>query len=927
MKRLRNFLSTISIVIFIVSCATPYGNLSGGRNPASVDFPEYDRGPNPEDPMQKELVEILQDLPFVPGISEQLQVLIGNSRGQKMRPDFGGMPIRGFLEPNSLSVIVIGQDATHIAEGANRPGIAGFGGRVQDMLLHFGILEGVLFTNLYVNTIAGQYGSRMTPVVEDGKTIKYQNILENRLWLMTHEGPYGEWRNRFLSWIVRNNRDSLRMVMMLGQAGKDAGASFVNYLGGNVGARSNIGTGAQFDVPIFKIVGAGGNNEFAIPLTAKNEDVAEVLRKDKKVFSDLAQHIDTELKAAEEKVESAQEAYNTSNSKTDQRELQSAKDKLNVWKLRQQALDKPFDYRDGDFKTLQGVSTYLAEYILTKNPKLAIANMVFSNGGPHGNGVLRPEQFGGWDIKTMTVNGKPTRSIAGLQIPCAGSKVGPCASASSVPAPDVVFVGAPHPTALSMSEQQRPGSAAKSVEAELMAPLREELKRGWKAPQPEKGLESLFLAGNKPYQYGRGVIPPSHGDPGITAMRLLPVSTAQRDGSHMIIIGTRDGVKIDQARVKQMMVDTPSDARLLKSHNILTGRPRFTDWLYEYDRGPSKKFSDLLFKSLDQQAVLTPKAEFSKEYEEELKKKSAKAKTGEDFFEAYLDANSEIFEIYGIDAFDIKSHPEAGFFGHYRGTFENPKVFILADPHGYDSFITSKAATGARGQYLNGLMHDFGIGDQYLVISTIPAMMDGATDSEWETALEKTKKYRTDLVTSILELRPSVILADGKFAAQELRRLGVTFIEIKQDQDPAAGIKDAGKKIAALKKFKGTPSGERIDIPRSHLTWVARTWEGTSGDRVITALDRANKGKAFAIVAPDWARNAKTYFTAEEQKELQSMVDTLAKNGEPLPKEDVATFLKRRQSCKTELESGSKPTCRLSNPIAFPGVLPDTGSF
>jgi len=190
--------------------------------PTDSKLPKFDPGPDLDDPMQKELLEIIDEMPFVPGISEALQVLAPRyKRGQKMRPDFGAMPLRGFLKPNSISVLVIGQDGTHIAEGANRPGIAGFGGRVHDMLKHFGIIEGVFFTNLYVNTISGQYGSRNTPVITDNKKIEYRNVIENRQWLMTHEGPYGKWRNKLYSWVIRNNKESLKMVMMLGQAGKD----------------------------------------------------------------------------------------------------------------------------------------------------------------------------------------------------------------------------------------------------------------------------------------------------------------------------------------------------------------------------------------------------------------------------------------------------------------------------------------------------------------------------------------------------------------------------------------------------------------------------------------------------------------------------------------------------------------------------------
>lgn len=879
---------------------------------SAVEFPKFDRGPDPQDPMQKELLEIIQDMPFLPGISEELQVLVPSQKGQKMRPDFGAMPARGFLVPNSISVLVIGQDGTHIAEGANRPGIAGFGGRVQDMLMHFGIYEGVFFTNLYVNTISGQYGSRSTPVVKDGKAIQYLNLIENRQWLMTHEGPYGKWRNRFLSWIIRNNLESLKMVMMLGQAGKDAGSSLVNHLGGQVSARPSVGTGEKLNVPLFKMVGAGGNNEWAIVLTKDGRDVAEVLKENPKILNQFKNSLSEKLKELEKNEDS-----NPS--------------KVKILKKRILALEKPFDYKDSDRDTGEGISTENAKELLETNAETAIQLMAFSNGGPNMNGVLYPEQFGGWDLNTMEVNGKKTRSIAGLKIPCHGSKVAACSVKDFVVAPDVVFVGAPHPTALSMGEMTRKGSASVSVEKELLTPLKEERSRGWIPPSPEENLRSLFLEG-KPYKYGRGVIPPSHGDPGITDMRLLPVSTAQRSGSSMIVIGTRDKAQFPKEKIKEMETDKPSNSDLVNSHNVLTSRPKFEPWLHSYDRGPSEKFSKLLFESLDKRSVLWVKSEHNDEALAILNEKLGDKTSKDDQDDAYLKAVATIFDKYGIEAFNYKSHPEAGFFGHYRGTFEKPRVVILADPHGYDSFITSKAATGERGQYLNGLMNDIGVGSNYLVIGTVPMMMDGATQEEWSAVLESTKNYRDELFKEILSSgTPDLLIADGPNAQEELKRMGLNYIAIQSDGSASSGIKEAGLKISKIKAFNHLKiSGSRVDIPRDHLTWIARVWEGTSGDRVITAEDKANKGKAFAIVAPNWARLAEVYFTESEQSSISELVSRLVSFGEPMPKETVSEFIDRRSSCVSLAEykeQKDKKKCELTSPVQFPGVLEDAGSF
>ncbi len=870
----------------------------------SIEYPLFDKGPDPKDPMQKELLDIITDMPYLPGISKELQVLVPSyKRGQKMRPDFGAMPLRGFLLPNSISVLVIGQDGTHIAEGANRPGIAGFGGRVHDMLKHFGIFEGVLFTNLYVNTISGQYGSRNTPVLKDDKTIEFRNVIENRQWLMTHEGPYGEWRNRFLSWVIRNNKKSLKMVMMLGQAGKDAGANFINFIGGSVSARKNIGTGYRYNVPLFEMKAAGGNNEWAVALTKDGKDVAEVLRSDDVIRNALKEKLEAKIAK------------------------QTSDKKIKVLKKRIKALDKKLNYKDGTKEA--GISTENAKSLLIDNAIKAKELMVFTKGGPKNNGVLYPEQFGGWDLKTMKVLGKTTRSIKGLKIPCLGSKAGDCETQEFITAPDIVFVGAPHPTSLSMGEMTKRGSAAIKVEKELLVPLKSEVKRGWEAPKPESGLTSAFLEG-KPYKYRRGAIPVSHGDPGITDLRLLPVSTAKRQGSSMIVIGTRDRANFSKEKIKSMQKDTPSNKDLVKSNFVLTGRAKFDDWKYKYDRGPSDEYAKLLFKSLDKKTVLWVKKEFEEKALEIYNKKFSKSKkTQQDELDAYGKATRAIFTEHGIDAFHAKTHPEAGFFGHYRGSFNKPKIIMLVDPEGYDSFITSKAATGNRGQYIHGLISDLGIESEYLIINTVPFGMDGANDEDWKVILEKTQNYRDELFKKLISDNPNALfLSDGKRASLELNRIfSEEKIGIKRTKNIKADMIKAGKAIKSkYKKYsKSKITGKRKDIPREHLTWIARVWEGTSGDRVITATDKSNKGKAFGIIAPNWARKNKVHFTSKTKKGLLELHKKLVYAGEPQAGEKISQYLERRKDCFSfhELKVGvwefaAKNLCTFSTKLSNP---------
>jgi len=860
------------------------------------DYPAFDRGPNPDNPMHRELIELFEELPNIPGMSEVLDILAPSyKKGQKFRPDFGAMPMRGLLEENSVQVLAIGQDGTHIAEGANRPGIAGFGGRVHDMLKHFGVFEGVVFTNLFVNTISGQYGSRNTPVLVNGEKVQFQNVIENRLWLLTHESAYSEWRNRLISWVIRNNQDSLKMMMVFGQAGKDAAANYVNSIGGEVSARKSVGNGAHIKVPVFRMVGAGGNNEWAVPLDEKGRDIAEVLRQSPSIRKNLKE----KLTGKKETLRADLRELSNKNNSSKARKIKS---KIDYFQKRIAALDEKLDYKDGTRQ--YGISTDNAKDLLQDNAAKVKEMMVFTESGPQGNGILRAQQLGGWDLETMKVDGETTRSIKGLKI--SDGKGG------FITAPDVVVTGAPHPTWLSMSEMQNKGSAAKAVEKQLLIPLKRELARGWTPPTPEPGLKSHFP--NEPYRYSRGAIPVSHGDPGITDLRLLPVSTARREGSSTIVIGTRNRVNFDKSKIREMEKAQPSQKWLAESGTILTGRPQIEGWSFEYDRGPNQTYTDLLYRSLDKQETLWVKDSLKSEAEDLIdsyyKEEKIINPTQLQQEDAYSNVVNKMFK------------PEAGFFGHYRGTFESPRVIILADPDGVDSFITSKAASGKRGQFLNGLMNDLEMDDKYLVLSTVPFGMDEASPEEWEEALEKTKQYRENLLNQLLkDNKPKVVLADGENAAKELERIlgDYPFIKIQKTNNFSEDMKNAGRQISELDSFSIDSSrikGEMIDIPRTHLTWLARSWEGTSGDRVITAIDKEVKGKAFAIVAPKWATQNEVEFKRSTNESLERMLKKLDQAGDIMPREGVIDYLERK-AARRVVKTSSSCSKLLSNFIGL----------
>jgi hypothetical protein len=219
---------------------------------------------------------------------------------------------------------------------------------------------------------------------------------------------------------------------------------------------------------------------------------------------------------------------------------------------------------------------------------------------------------------------------------------------------------------------------------------------------------------------------------------------------------------------------------------------------------------------------------------------------------------------------------------------------ILADPAGVDDIMTSRALTGARGQYLQGLMNDMDVNDQYVVIKTVPFGMDGATDDEWKTVMGQTTKYRHVVFDYIFKhSKPSLVIADGKWASSEIDTLfgdkTIPIVKIeRKGSDNSSGFADASQEIMKLPKWKKgfKVSGEMAPLPRSHMGFFSRVWEGTSGTHVFDAA-APNSGSAFAIVAPAWAFKQVPAQSAEEKKSVKAIKDVL--NNDHLMRSDSHT--------------------------------------
>ncbi|WPU65160.1 uracil-DNA glycosylase family protein [Peredibacter starrii] len=773
MKKLTGFFYSLNLVVLTSQVAN-----------AAMPIWSYDPGPNPRTKMGKELIDLTANIPNMPEISNQL---MGD---QKFRPAFGPVPWRMLQAPNKVKILFIGQDATHIAEAAGRPATAGFGGRAQDLAAYFGVNEGAAFINTYAYTIKGQYGAYNTPFIfRDNKgkdSFNLSNLVDNQLWLLTQDvdSPVAKWRNNLIDWIIRNNKDSIKLIVTFGGAARDAMGSYVESKGGKVESRVEKIID-QIQVAETKLEYAGGNNEFPVVVDQEGNDL----------YSRMAAR---RLDYTKEPVQKAAVE-----------ELQA------------------------------NVEKYKSE-------------MVFSKAGPMKNGLLHPAQLGGYDLNKIKIRNAYTRSLKGLRL-SDGSTIGT----------DVLVVELPHPTYLSNLTNDQ---ASKAVGQDLSV-LKPYVSAGWRI-NPDPGMTNRYSSG-QPYRYSRADIGPEYYDFGTPGTRMVPVSTASRMGSnpHVIVFGTRDQARFDRNTISAMTNARPGEG--FSNEELFVSRPRSARLRYVFDAGPGEMYARIMKENLNMKEIF-------------------KTKPGKSF------------QSNGIDAYYVKNHPEIGDFGHYRGNLDKPRVIIVADPRGYDDLITARALTGTRGQHLQGLMRDLGIQDEnYLVIKTVPFGMDGATAEDWKYVLSATENYRNALLGKLLSNGgPELIITDGPAAKLEVRRiLGNSRIPVVHIG--RAGGTDQADILAAANDFKALPQfktasirANLMNIPRSHLSYYARTWEGTSGDRVLAAEDKF-RGLAFAEVAPAWAWQQRSGLVPEHNQDVNVLINKLKQNGLRLPGESIPNYLRR----------------------------------
>lgn len=765
------------------------------RGIGSFPIWEYDAGPDPKTSFGKSLIDLHATIPYFPGLSN---AIYGD---QMFRPAFGPVVWRMMQKPNSVKILFIGQDATHIAEAAGRPATAAFGGRAQDMAKHFGISSGAAFINTYAYTIRYQYGAFDTPVISNGSDgkpkISFSSVVGTPVWLLSQDlnSPITKWRNQIIESIIRNNKDSLKLIVLFGGAARDAAGSFIESKGGKVGARRSVEQIVQSKtkIPEFSLKFSGGNTQSASIFTKEGGDLLIEFAKSQGIsFTDRDYQNPTKVEDIHKKFTAA---FNADPEK------------------------------------------WMARMVLPANPSGETTQD--SADAMIGTGLVHPAQLGGYDIAQKIQIGNSemgTLSLKGLKL-----------SEDFTINNHIVVAQFPHPTALSRQTKEE----ASATMNRTLETIRQKFPPNLWNIEADKNVVDLDdgkplvnrYAAGVPYKYGRADMGNEYYDFGAPNTRMVNVSSASRDGVNVIVFGTRDRASFDRATIDRMTNgflpsawngnanpakrEFPFDDEVWIARGIHTDgsiQPSELNRRFTFDPGPGTEMAQLMKRNLPRNAPFT-----------------------------FLETDGSSIN---------------GDFGHYRGTFQAPKVVVLADPDGDDDLITARALTGTRGQYLHGLMRDLGVGDKYLVLKTAPysnysdADANSVHSKNWLAAVEATKGYREALLKKIFATnQPVLILTDGPFAKQEFDRIfptapnGIPVINIeRQGLANEFGLANAASKIIATGKFQGTFQGKMADIPRSHLTYYARVWEGTSGDRVVTSNEAKFRGKAFAMVAPNWAQ-------------------------------------------------------------------------
>lgn len=206
--------------ITITACSTFLGRNPSGSKERRGEVYEYDAGA--EKGMQ--WADLFAETPNYRAYGK---AVIGGS-GEKFRWKMGPMWYRGRLGKEQVKVFVIGQEGAQDENVSNRSFTGSTGTRMQKFINYFGITESYLFMNTFVYTITGQYS-----LFGEDREDEYKVKLNNRLkWLAQDEKSIVvSHRHRLFDYMLANNKESMKLVVGVGTAGKESAATWARHHG------------------------------------------------------------------------------------------------------------------------------------------------------------------------------------------------------------------------------------------------------------------------------------------------------------------------------------------------------------------------------------------------------------------------------------------------------------------------------------------------------------------------------------------------------------------------------------------------------------------------------------------------------------------------------------------------------------------------
>lgn len=241
----------VSLVRCVSTDTTAFTTIDSSRLPAaSVDrrgpISEYDMGP----PKDSQWPDIFAETPDYRAYGKAIYQAAAQKAGirddgqEKFRWKVGPMWYRGRLTPNSVKVFVIGQEGAQDENVSNRTFTGSTGTKMQNFINFFGIDRSYLFMNTFIYTITGQYGA--VPEPTDTPEVKKQKEVQSKALFWLAQNPKSvivQHRHRMFDYMLEQNKNSVKLIIGVGAAGKDSLATWIRSHGGQCSAKQ---LGASF---------------------------------------------------------------------------------------------------------------------------------------------------------------------------------------------------------------------------------------------------------------------------------------------------------------------------------------------------------------------------------------------------------------------------------------------------------------------------------------------------------------------------------------------------------------------------------------------------------------------------------------------------------------------------------------------------------